>query len=726
MQVIDIWKHNPKWLNYILCFLAILVISAVRAWSIFNYSIWNVDEEIIVTHALGFLDYDFNPRWFDYHTLPMYVLSMLYFSAYYVLLFTGAVSSNIEFVSFVFTEHAYFFTPARLLFSFVHTLGCFVIAYVIAKHYQSKTGALAFLVIVFLLPESVIAVNTIRVDTFLFLFMTLTIYFSCFANKNQTNFILSIVFCTAAFASKIPALIFFPILFTHQSYLIYRGVFPKHYLIYFLLVPLISILIFMPFMFIDYENYYQHLESIVSRAAGERLHIGKNHYFDFFSKLKNIYLIILEQVGFLSILFSVALPVIMLIRRDRAMLISSIYVFAFCGMFATSAFVDSYWLIPVFPYFVFFGVILIVIFAGDVLNRIDRITTKPEQFRKNLTNGITTVLLLVFALSVIGLNPRGLIQYIDIVKSNESDTRVRAGDWIKSNLPVSSTIILDGFIQHYLPRVLSVNRNDTLHNSYFNNYRTIGKNAFLMKSFNYYYARALEENTPFNATAMVNNFRIRYDKKRMSLPLDAYIVISDRIYNRFSLKQTSRVAPSITRNALDFYTYIRSQKHIKTFTGKGPRIDIYQLVEPPGQPSADFDLIKLAYLYETALSLQGKGDEVGSLAYLARIATMAPGYRRSLFLEGWAYQKLGRWPEAERTYLAALKRDPRHFQTRFNLAYGLMKEARYHEAIGEFEEVLRINPGSGNAHHWLGKCYEAVGDAKAAAEHEAIFQSTRK
>ena len=105
MQVIDIWRHNPKWLNYILCVLAILVIAAVRAWSIFNYSIWNVDEEMVVIHALGFLDYDFNPRWWDYNSLPMYVLSMLYFAAYYTFLFTGVVSSNIEFASLVFTEH---------------------------------------------------------------------------------------------------------------------------------------------------------------------------------------------------------------------------------------------------------------------------------------------------------------------------------------------------------------------------------------------------------------------------------------------------------------------------------------------------------------------------------------------------------------------------------------------------------------------------------------------
>ena len=54
-----------------------------------------------------------------------------------------------------------------------------------------------------------------------------------------------------------------------------------------------------------------------------------------------------------------------------------------------------------------------------------------------------------------------------------------------------------------------------------------------------------------------------------------------------------------------------------------------------------------------------------------------------------------------------------------------MNEGRHLEAIHEFKEVLLINPGYGSAHHWLGKCYEEVGDTKAAAHHEAIFQSTR-
>jgi len=266
MQNPIVQKQQSRWLNYIFWTFAILAVSALRAWSIYNYSIWNVDEEQLVIHAVGFLDYDFNPRWFGYHTLPMYLLSVPYFAAYYVLLFTGAIASNTEFAALVYTDHSLFFTTARFLYCCAHTLGCLVIAYVIANHYKSKAGAAAFFLITIFLFDSVNAANIIRVDTFVFLFLTLTIYFSCYAKKNQKNFILSIVFCTAAFASKIPAIAFFPILFAHQTYLIYRGVFPRYYLVYFILVPMLSILIFMPYMLIDFESYYQHIEKVAFRG----------------------------------------------------------------------------------------------------------------------------------------------------------------------------------------------------------------------------------------------------------------------------------------------------------------------------------------------------------------------------------------------------------------------------------------------------------------------------
>jgi len=232
---------EKKYIKLAFVGFVVLTVSVLRAWSIFNYSTWSIDEEQIVIRALGFLNYDFNPRWFGYHTLPMYILSAVYFVAYYFFLLSGQVVSNIDFASSIFSNDAFFFISGRIVFSTAHTLGCFVLAFIIRKKFKSTAGAGIFLILVFFLSDSFYASNICRVDTFVFLFLTLTIYFSCFTENNRIHLILSIIFCTAAFASKLPAIVFFPILFVHQTFLVYKGVYPKSYLLFFLPVPQLTV-----------------------------------------------------------------------------------------------------------------------------------------------------------------------------------------------------------------------------------------------------------------------------------------------------------------------------------------------------------------------------------------------------------------------------------------------------------------------------------------------------
>ena len=129
--------------------------------------------------------------------------------------------------------------------------------------------------------------------------------------------------------------------------------------------------------------------------------------------------------------------------------------------------------------------------------------------------------------------------------------------------------------------MLSFSRDVTLINSHLNHTVAISNNSFLSKSFNYYYTRELEENIPFKASAMADTLHTGYDQTRMYLKVGAYVIIADRTYNRFYQEHVYNLQPDLTQNALDFYNYIRSQKHIKSFSGRGPRIDIYQLIEPP-------------------------------------------------------------------------------------------------------------------------------------------------
>jgi tetratricopeptide (TPR) repeat protein len=80
------------------------------------------------------------------------------------------------------------------------------------------------------------------------------------------------------------------------------------------------------------------------------------------------------------------------------------------------------------------------------------------------------------------------------------------------------------------------------------------------------------------------------------------------------------------------------------------------------------------------------------LPYLERVAERNPGYRLTLFLQGFGYQQLGRWPEAEASYRRFLELRPTYAQAWFNLAHGLMSAGRCDEAIGGFEEARRLDP----------------------------------
>jgi len=569
--------RNRRWWTFGLYVFFAALISAARAGSIFNYSLWNIDEEQVVMTALGFLGHDLNPHFFEYHTLPMYVLSLVYFGTYMGQAITGLVSSNIEFASQVFNDDSYFFVAARLLFSFVHTAGCFVLAHIIAKNYASKAAAFAFLGIVFLLPESVVAANYIRVDTFVFLFLALTIYYSCFAKKNRTSFLLAIMFCTAAFACKIPAIIFLPILFIQQAFLIYRGVYPKHYLIYLALVPPLALMVFMPYMFLDHEAFQQHLLKIFSRASGEFIHVGKIHHFDELVKLKEIFWLIAKQVGLLSILFSLALPLIAVLRKDKNLLVIFAYVAAYCGMFTTSATVDSYWFIPVYPLLVFMSVILIQLIAQAAYKLTFIGETKLETGEKSSKSTIPLFAIMIYAIVTIGFNPQGWHQYSGMLRNDTEDTRIVAGEWIKNHVPESSWIIIDGYIQHYLPRVLSKSPDHTLVNSGLNSLGAVSRNQFLLKAFDHHYARAMSEDRPLNAIVIDDQ---KFDVAAFShFPAGTYVVISNAIYSRFYDKEKARFASELAQKATTYYDLIKSQRHIANFSGRGPTIDIYQFID---------------------------------------------------------------------------------------------------------------------------------------------------
>lgn len=151
--------------------------------------------------------------------------------------------------SLLFSDSAVFYVPAKILFSFEYTLGCFGLALILHRHYRAPAAAVLFFGISLPLPEALVASNQIKMDTFLLLFLTLTAYFGCFAPRSGRNLFLSVGFCAGAAASKIPAAVFFPV----------------------------CVFLFMPYAVLDFEAYRPVLDKVLARASGEVEHLGKMH-----------------------------------------------------------------------------------------------------------------------------------------------------------------------------------------------------------------------------------------------------------------------------------------------------------------------------------------------------------------------------------------------------------------------------------------------------------------
>ncbi len=152
----------------------------------------------------------------------------------------------------------------------------------------------------------------------------------------------------------------------------------------------------------------------------------------------------------------------------------------------------------------------------------------------------------------------------------------------------------------------------------------------------------------------------------------------------------------------------------------------YRMLEQPAEArlvmrrAAELDPRHLDYQYQTARDFQRAGEAAQSLPFLQRIERIYPGYRDAGFMHAYALQQVGDWAAAERKYRQFLARQPQHFQARFNLGHGLMEAGRCREAIAEFLQALEQRPDHRSTHHWLARCYRAIGDEPAASRHAEL------
>lgn len=113
-----------------------------------------------------------------------------------------------------------------------------------------------------------------------------------------------------------------------------------------------------------------------------------------------------------------------------------------------------------------------------------------------------------------------------------------------------------------------------------------------------------------------------------------------------------------------------------------------------------------------ALEAEGPYDQ--ALAELAAALAEKPDLRLARFYRGRIYWRMGLAKEAEEEFLAELKLNPFHAPSHFYLGAVLEHQERFPEALREYQEAARLDPGQPMVALHLGRVYLKLGDESEA------------
>jgi Flp pilus assembly protein TadD len=97
---------------------------------------------------------------------------------------------------------------------------------------------------------------------------------------------------------------------------------------------------------------------------------------------------------------------------------------------------------------------------------------------------------------------------------------------------------------------------------------------------------------------------------------------------------------------------------------------------------------------------------------------VCPTSAEALKLLGISYDRSGRFLDALKTYMKALRFSPDDIALRNNLGQAYFNIGSYREAIKAFQQALHLDPNDAMAHYWLGLVYLDLNDKKMASEEQ--------
>lgn len=387
--------------------------AALRIWGI-NFGLpfqFHQDEPIIVNHAMAYGTGDLNPHFFIIPPLTSYVLFIFYAAYYFLLHMMGVVNGREEFVINFIKDPSSFYLIGRVFAGLLPSAANIYIVYRLTAEFFSKKAALYSALVMALVFLNVINGHFIYTDNLLVMFSLIS-YMAMSAlmkQRNMKSYIICGIFIGIASAVKYNAiLLVFPFIIAHLFSANGKPISTK--ILTGAMVVVLSFIVFNPFAILDWRFF---LLSITGRIR--QGYMGWTHH---------IFYSLFEGVGGLVTMLGFTGLVAMVKRsfKPAVLFLSFPMVFYIHLVFKSQPF--SRYVLPLIP---FLSIGLGFLFYDYIY---PKLKSRPGRF-------------IIIALSIITLVPTSVKSLKADILFTEKDTRIKAAEWIKDNLPARTKIALD-------------------------------------------------------------------------------------------------------------------------------------------------------------------------------------------------------------------------------------------------------------------------------------------
>ncbi len=391
--------------------------------------LYHPDEATRVNGAVRFGSGDLNPHYFLKPSLLTYSLFILY-GIYFVFGYVfGAFESVAQFARHFITDPTNFYLIGRMV-SVLSATYIVYLTYCLGRKTSDFKVAIIAMFLVAINYTNITNAHYVATDVPMTMFILLSFYFSygILHKPNSKSYIFAGVFAGLAAGTKYPggAVLFSAIAayYMANSELRLKELIFNKRLLYILLGFTVAFFIFNPYVILDYKTFFKHFKETLGLGYSDKRSIHRVASLGNFLGVLNLSLGQYALGGFSFISF-IYYAIKNIKKRNNFDIILFIFVLIYSYAFARSKIVSTRYMICVIPIFYLFAARLIVRIYDSI---------KLSELKKG-------------ALMAIFIVAATYPMYVRSIYFNkalvETDSRTLAKEWVESNIPQGTKILLD-------------------------------------------------------------------------------------------------------------------------------------------------------------------------------------------------------------------------------------------------------------------------------------------